>query len=322
MTGMNPPADLITSFPQGPTLGLLIEAAKAEDLAGPDGRGVDVTSHLTIPESKQGTGTLLLKQPGVVCGLPLIGPVCRAYDPRLRVEPVGGASWASLEGCYHGAVPVAVARISGPMRSLLSAERVILNFLQHLSGVATLTYRFVEQVSGTHAKILDTRKTLPGYRALDKYAVRAGGGHNHRIGLYDGILIKDNHLAGLAPGEIAPWLGRLLAQARAEFPGQRVGLLGGMPLQVEVDTLEQLAEVLKVDGVSMVLLDNMDCPTMRRAVEMRDSAGRGRTPLLEASGGVNLQTVRAIALTGVDRISVGAITHSAPALDLSLEVEG
>jgi len=205
-------------------------------------------------------------------------------------------------------------RVRGPMRSLLSAERVILNFLQHLSGVATLTSRFVRRVEGTGARIYDTRKTLPGLRVLDKYAVRSGGGYNHRAGLFDGLLVKDNHIAGVPLKDLALHLSQRIARSRAERIDRFV--------EIEVQSLEQFREVLKLEGDFAILLDNMDCPRMQTAVELRDRAGKTGKVLLEASGGVTLETVRPIALTGVDRIAVGAITHSAQALDISMEIEG
>lgn len=307
-----PTSTLLPTFPRAEELRPLLELAMREDLGSTSVSG-DVTSRLLIPESRTGVGTLVQKDTGVVCGLPIVEHVCHAYDPRLTVEHLPGLQLDLIEGRFSDQRTTPLVRVRGPMRSLLAAERVILNFLQHLSGVATLTQRFVRRVDGTHAKILDTRKTLPGYRLLDKYAVRAGGGHNHRIGLHDGVLIKDNHLAGLAPRDIAPFLDKLVRQARSESPGRL--------FEVEVDTLEQLAEVLKVDGVQVIMLDNMDCPRMEQAVKLRDTAGRKGTIDLEASGGVTLDTVRPIALTGVDRISVGALTHSAPALDIGLDVE-
>ncbi|HUB25491.1 MAG TPA: nicotinate-nucleotide diphosphorylase (carboxylating), partial [Tepidisphaeraceae bacterium] len=179
--------------------------------------------------------------------------------------------------------------------------------------VATLTHRFVRRVEGTAARIFDTRKTLPGLRALEKYAVRCGGGHNHRFGLFDAVLVKDNHLANISPKDFAAFAAGVVAKSRGEDP-RRV-------IEVEVDTLDQLREVLKVDGIDLILLDNMDCPGMVAAVEMRDRAGRKSSVELEASGGVSLETVRAIALTGVDRIAVGALTHSAPALDIGFDID-
>jgi nicotinate-nucleotide pyrophosphorylase (carboxylating) len=168
-------------------------------------------------------------------------------------------------------------------------------------------------VEGTGASIFDTRKTLPGLRALDKYAVRCGGGHNHRMGLYDGLLLKDNHIAGISAKELAAFVGQAVARSRGEDRDRFI--------EVEVESLEQLREVLKLDGVNVILLDNMDCPKMASAVEMRDRAGKKGIVFLEASGGVTLETVRPIALTGVERISVGAITHSASALDIAMGIE-
>ena len=297
-------------FPPAAVIHPLIDLAKAEDLGTAND---DVTSRLTIPDNAIGFGTLLQKEVGVVCGLPIVEMVCRAYDERLRVEQVAGSSIEAIEGKFSDQRRVPLVRIRGPVQSLLSAERVILNFLQHMSGVATHTQRFVRRVAGTNAKILDTRKTIPGYRALDKYAVLCGGGHNHRIGLYDGLLIKDNHLAEIPVPELAVQLSKIVKQSRSEDPKRLV--------EIEVDTLEQLREVLKVEGVQVVLLDNMDCPTMEQAVALRNAARKQGGVELEASGGVTLETVRSIALTGVDRISIGAITHSAPALDIGLDIE-
>jgi nicotinate-nucleotide pyrophosphorylase (carboxylating) len=182
-----------------------------------------------------------------------------------------------------------------------------------MSGVATLTHRFVKRVEGTRAKIYDTRKTIPGFRLLDKYAVRAGGGVNHRVGLYDGLLVKDNHLAAVPIKELTNYLQPIVNKSRGEDAARLI--------EIEVDTLEQFKEVLKVDGVDVVLLDNMDCPRMEIAVDLRDKAGKRDTLALEASGGVTLETVRTIAQTGVDRIAVGALTHSATALDIGLDIE-
>jgi nicotinate-nucleotide pyrophosphorylase (carboxylating) len=286
----------------------LIQLAKREDL-GP--RGDDVTSRLLIGEDAIGVGTLLQKSVGIVCGLPIVEQVCRAYDERLRVELIPGFHMELIEGRFSDANVTPLLRIRGPVRSLLSAERVVLNFLQRMSGVATLTNRFARRVEGTRAKIYDTRKTIPGWRALDKYAVRCGGGQNHRVGLYDGLLVKDNHVAAMPLRELSGFLASIVARSRGEEPRRLV--------EVEVDTLEQLTEVLKVDGIDVILLDNMDCPRMQSAVEMRDRSGRKAE--LEASGGVTIETVRSIALTGVERIAVGAITHSAPAMDIGLDIE-
>ena len=296
-------------FPSIDEIKDLIQLAKREDL-GPVGD--DVTSRLLIPEGQIGVGTLLQKSLGIACGLPIVEHVCRAYDERLRVELIPGFHMEIIEGRFSDARVTPLLRIRGPMRSLLSAERVVLNFLQRMSGVATLTSRYVKRVDGTRAKIYDTRKTIPGWRALDKYAVRRGGGFNHRVGLYDGLLVKDNHLSAVPLKELSTFLANIVARSRTEDPRRLV--------EVEIDTLDQFRELLKLEnGIDVVLLDNMDCPRMQQAVEMRDRAGRKFE--FEASGGVTLETVRSIALTGVERIAVGAITHSAPALDIGLDVE-
>lgn len=296
-------------FPPAVQLRDLIELAKREDLGGDD-----VTSRLTVPEGKVGVGTLVQKEVGIVCGLPIVEMICRTYDERLRVELIPGFHMEVIEGRFSDARTTPLVRIRGPLRSLLSAERVILNFLQRMSGVATQTQRFVRRIAGTGARIYDTRKTLPGFRLLDKYAVRCGGGYNHRIGLFDGLLVKDNHLAALPPKELNSYLTDVVARSRAEDPSRLI--------EIEVDTLDQLREAVNVEGVGVILLDNMDCPKMEQAVNVRDRAGEKGRVELEASGGVTLETVRSIASTGVERIAVGAITHSAPALDISLEVEG
>lgn len=295
-------------FPPLEEIKPLIELARREDL-GPNSD--DVTSRLTIADNAVGVATLVQKQTGIVCGLPMVEHICRIYDERLRVEQIPGFHMEVIEGRFSDAQVTPLLRIRGPLRSLLSAERVILNFLQRMSGVATLTQRFVRRVAGTRAKIYDTRKTIPGFRALEKYAVVAGGGYNHRIGLYDGLLVKDNHVAAVPVKELVSHLQPTINQCRAEDPSRLV--------EVEVDTLDQLREVLKLTGVDVILLDNMDCPKMELAVEMRNKSGQ--TVDLEASGGVTLETVRSIADTGVERIAVGAITHSATALDIGMDVE-
>jgi nicotinate-nucleotide pyrophosphorylase (carboxylating) len=295
-------------FPTLDELKDLIQLAKREDLASDD-----VTSRLLIPQDKIGVGTLVQKDVGIACGLPIVAMICQAYDERLRVEQIPGFHMEIIEGRFSEARTTPLLRIRGPMRSLLSAERVILNFLQHLGGVATQTQRFVRRVAGTGAQIFDTRKTFPGFRLLDKYAVRCGGGQNHRIGLFDGLLVKDNHLTAIPLKEWSPTLSQIVSQSRSEKIDR--------PIEVEVDNLDQFREVLKADGIQMILLDNMDCPRMEQAVDLRNKAGKKGILQLEASGGVTLDTVRQIALTGVERIAVGAITHSAPALDMGLDVE-
>ena len=195
-------------FPSYQDLRPLIELARDEDL-----RGDDVTSRLMVPEGAVGVGTLMQREVGVECGLPVVEMVCRAYDERLRVEMIPGFHMEVIEGRYSDARQTPLLRLRGPMRSLLSAERVILNFLQHLAGVATHTHRFARRVAGTQARIYDTRKTIPGMRLLDKYAVRCGGGFNHRVGLYDGLLIKDNHVAAV---------NKFIGHGRKPFPFGRV----------------------------------------------------------------------------------------------------
>jgi nicotinate-nucleotide pyrophosphorylase (carboxylating) len=297
---------MMQGFPAVDEIKELIQLAKREDL-----RDDDVTSRLLIPEGQIGVGTLLQKSVGIACGLPIVEHICRLYDERLRVELIPGFHMEIIEGRFSDAKTTPLLRIRGPMRSLLSAERVVLNFLQRMSGVATLTNRYARRAEGTKAKIYDTRKTIPGWRALDKYAVRRGGGLNHRTGLYDGLLVKDNHISDRPLKELGGFLSGIVAASRAEDPKRLI--------EVEVDNLDQLREVIKADGIDVVLLDNMDCPRMQSAVEMRDRAGKKFE--FEASGGVTLETVRSIALTGVERIAVGAITHSAPALDIGMDVE-
>lgn len=275
----------------------LIELALAEDLGD---RG-DVTSQAVIPQDLRGRAVFLAKDVGVLAGLPAAELVMKTVDSGIRFETLkqDGESVSPRDR---------LARVSGPMRSILAAERTALNFLQHLSGIAKLTRCYVDQVADTIAEILDTRKTLPGWRLLEKYAVRQGGGHNHRMGLSDAILIKDNHLAALH-AKPNPLAAAILA-AREKQPA--------LPVEVEIDSLTQLAPALACRP-AIVLLDNMTVEQLREAVRARNE--RAPTVLLEASGGVNLQTVRSIADTGVDRISIGALTHSAATLDISLEYE-
>ena len=300
------------AFPDPSTFRDLIRLARDEDLADGGAVSADVTSRLLVGEGTVGVGTFVQRGPGVICGLPLIEHVAAAFDERLRVEPIPGFHFEILEGRFNDSAAMPLVRVRGPMRSLLAFERTALNFLGHLGGIATLTHQFARRCEGTAAKIYDTRKTLPGMRSLAKYAVRCGGGMNHRAGLHDMVLAKDNHLAGVAVRDLADFLRRVLRDAPA-----------GVPVEVEVDTTDQLREVLAVDGLDVVLLDNMDCPQMERAVALRQELrpDPSNRPALEASGGVTLQTVREIARTGVERVAVGAITHSAPALDVALDVE-
>ena len=278
---------------------ILVEMALVEDL----GEVGDVTATSTIPLEAVGSARFIARTPGVVAGLPVAAMVVEAFEPDLRFEPVRGDG----DRVDRGDV---LARVHGSMRSLLSAERTALNFLQRLGGVASLTARFVAEVEGTKAVILDTRKTTPGWRALEKYAVRCGGGTNHRIGLYDAILIKDNHLAFLNGG--GDPIGRALKAARAS------GIPGLKFIEVEVDDLDQLDRALECSP-DIILVDNLGPEALAEAVQRRDERAPGI--LLEASGGVSLATVRALARSGVDRISVGALTHSAPALDVGLDFD-
>lgn len=272
----------------------LVALALAEDLADVG----DVTSRATIPVDAVGKAAFVARSGGVIAGLPVAAMVCQAVDTALTFAPLM-ADGASVPPRTQ------IAEVSGPMRSLLTAERTALNFLQRLSGVATLTRRYVD-AAGDRSQVLDTRKTTPGWRLLEKYAVRCGGGHNHRVGLYDGILIKDNHLAALGGGPAA--VAAAVAAARRESPG--------LPVEVEVDTFEQFEAALQARP-EIVLLDNMAPELLRRCVVRRDEVAP--TVKLEASGGVNLTTIAGIAATGVDRVSVGAVTHSAVALDIALD---
>ncbi|MFO0799392.1 MAG: carboxylating nicotinate-nucleotide diphosphorylase [Gemmataceae bacterium] len=272
----------------------LVALALAEDL----GDIGDRTSAALIPAEQPGRAAFVARTAGVAAGLPAAALVCAAVDPALTFTP------ALADGTRLARGDV-LATVAGPLRSVLAAERTALNFLQRLSGVASLTRRYVDAVAGTRAAVLDTRKTTPGWRLLEKYAVRAGGGTNHRVGLYDGVLIKDNHLAGLG-GDVL----RAVELARAAN--------AGLPIEVEVDTLGQLEHALAVKA-DIVLLDNMPPDVMRAAVARRDAVSPGTR--LEASGGITLDTVAAAAATGVDRISVGALTHSAPALDIALDYQ-
>ena len=280
--------------------GPLIEQALAEDL-GPG----DVTTEAVVPEGVRGEGVILAKAEGILAGLPIAGEVFRRVDPEIRFIPRAEDG----EPVAPGGV---VARLSGSLGGILTAERTALNFLCRLSGIATLTSRYVEAVTPYKAVILDTRKTTPCWRLLEKYAVRCGGGRNHRMGLYDMVLIKENHIAA------AGSLSEAVRRARAWISRAEAGIGVKLLIEVEVRTLEELEEALEI-GVERVLLDNMDLATLKEAVELARARARGRMEL-EASGGITLENVAEVAATGVDYISVGALTHSAPALDLSLEI--
>jgi nicotinate-nucleotide pyrophosphorylase (carboxylating) len=274
----------------------LARLALEEDL----GAAGDLTSAALIPEDLQGQAVFVARAAGVVAGLPAAQIVTRLVDPRLEVTD----QVADGTGVAPGAT---LAVVRGPMRSILTAERTALNFLQRLSGVATQTALHVDAVKGLPCKVLDTRKTTPGWRLLEKYAVRMGGGHNHRMGLFDGVLIKDNHLAALGPGKET--VARAVRLAREKHGAS-------VPLEVEVDCLDQLDAAL-LAGPDIILLDNMTPDRIREAVRRRNEVAP--QVQLEASGGVTLTTLRDIAEAGADRVSVGALTHSAKALDIALD---
>lgn len=279
---------------------VLIDLALREDL----GDIGDVTTKATIPSGATGSALVVSRAEGSIAGLPIVPLILEMGGSSLTWEPLADDGDRAARG-------KALGRLSGPQGELLTLERTILNFLTRLGGVATLTARFVEAVKGTNAVILDTRKTTPGWRALEKYAVRCGGGRNHRMGLYDMVLIKDNHLAALvAAGNDDP-IGAAIAGARKLAPG--------VPIELEVDTLAQLVRALEV-GPDIVLVDNFDPVQLAEAIQLRNA--RNPSVLLEVSGGVRLEAVADLARTGVDRISAGALTHSAPALDIGLDEEG
>ncbi len=282
--------------PEFDNLRRLLEMAMAEDLAGGD-----ITSAI-LPADITCRGRFVAREGLVFCGGAFLSQIAADYDKAIQTE----VSVAEGESAEAGAV---LAEWSGPTRAILSAERVALNFLQRLSGVATATREYVDAVAGASASIYDTRKTTPGWRLLEKYAVRAGGARNHRMGLYDAVMVKDNHLAAMGDKGLA-----------GKLKGLRDSLPPGGFIEVEVDTLEQLADALKMD-IDVVLLDNMPPEQLVQAVAMRDEAGlKGRIDL-EASGGVTLENVHAVAQTGVERIAIGALTHSARAVDIAMDIE-
>jgi nicotinate-nucleotide pyrophosphorylase (carboxylating) len=270
----------------------VVTRALKEDL----GRAGDVTSIATIPEDTSGRAVVVARKPGVVSGLPLVEAAFRRLDPAIEINPHG------RDGMTIGA-GTKLMTIAGNARALLSAERTALNFLGHLSGIATATAAFVQRIAHTKARIICTRKTTPGLRALEKYAVRCGGGFNHRFGLDDAVLIKDNHIA------VAGGIRAVLTRAKAA-----IGHL--VKIEIEVDSLDQLKEVLDVGLADVVLIDNFDPDAMRKAVAM--VAGR---LVIEASGGITLDSAAAIAESGVDYLSSGALTHSVQNLDIGLDIE-
>jgi nicotinate-nucleotide pyrophosphorylase (carboxylating) len=272
-----------------------IESALVEDI----GTG-DLTSAYFIPANARGSARIFAKQPAIAAGVDTAAEVFQRVDPSLALQILAIPGQELIRG-------QTVLEVSGAVRSILTAERVALNFLQRLSAVATITRRFVDAIEGTSAVILDTRKTTPGLRALEKAAVRAGGGQNHRFGLYDMVMVKDNHLAA-DPAAYAETLRLQIEVFRRDYPDIKI--------EVEADTLDQARAFLALPGIDVILLDNMTTAQMREVVRLR---GLSRVKL-EASGGVTLGTVREIALTGVDFISSGALTHSAGSIDYSLEL--
>lgn len=271
---------------------LLLDLALREDI----GSG-DITTEYFVGEDEQASARVLCKERAIVAGTEIAAEVFRRVDPQLRTEIMQPDGTAVAGGS-------SVLEVRGRARSILTAERVALNFLQRLSGIATLTHEFVEAAGHSGAKILDTRKTTPGMRKFEKAAVVAGGGNNHRFGLHDMVLVKDNHL--LARNGFAR-LPAAIARVRAEHPGMRI--------EVEADNLDQVRTLLEIDGVEIILLDNMRGAQMREAVAI----GKGKVEF-EASGGINLRNVRQVAATGVDYVSIGALTHSPRAIDFSLEL--
>ena len=276
----------------------LIEMAVEEDFG--DG---DPTSEITIADDIVARANIVTREEIVVCGMEIVGEVLKHYDKKLKLRVL-------IKDGARANVANRLGVIEGPLRSMLSSERVVLNFLQRLCGIRTMTWKFVSAVRGTKARIYDTRKTIPGWRYLEKYAVRCGGGYNHRMSLGDAVMFKDNHIAQLGRN-LKTELRKMVAEAR-----KRKGVKF---VVVEVDHVDhQLNRILTVPGIDIILLDNMGQWQLKHAVEMRNKMC-GKRPLLEASGGITLNNVLAIAKCGVDRIAVGAITHSAAAADIGLD---
>jgi len=274
----------------------IVDLALAEDI----GTG-DVTTLATVPATAQARGTILAKGEGVISGIEVARVVFARVDLAIAFESL-------VTDGQRVPVMTPLAHVSGPARSLLTAERTALNLLQRLSGVATITARYVAETMGSRSRVVDTRKTTPGLRLLEKLAVQHGGGHNHRFGLADGILIKDNHLAAIGgPDRVT----KAIRRARALAPHT-------LKVEVEVTTLDDLDKAIAA-GADIILLDNMENQQIAEAVARRDAAGP--RILLEASGGITLERIRSLAATGVDLISCGALTHSAPALDISLDLD-
>lgn len=294
-------ADLFVHLTHEGSLERLLRAARAEDLADIG----DVTTRSMAGMDRLAEGALVAREDGVIAGLAVIPALLKSFETAMMFESPAHDG----EPCRAGET---LGRLAGPLAEMLALERTLLNILCRLSGIASLTRRYVEAVRPAEAAVCETRKTTPGMRGLEKYAVRCGGGTLHRLGLYDAVLYKDNHLAHVPADQIGPVLEESIRAARA---GAELRFV-----QVEVDTLDQLARVLAIERglLDLVLLDNMPMKDLRKAVTMRDA--EAPEVLLEASGGVTLQTVAEIAETGVDRISVGALTHSAASLDIGLDV--
>ena len=296
------PDALLAALLPGRQLEQLVERALSEDL----GDAGDVTAEAMIAADRQATAVVRARVAGIACGLPVAAEVLRQCAPGVRMsEHVRDGERVEAGGT--------ILSVEGALRGILAAERTLLNFIGRLSGIATVTAEYVQAVQGTRAQVCDTRKTTPGLRMLEKWAVRCGGGTNHRIGLFDAMLVKDNHVAGLAPREMAAAVAKAAASARAAHALRFV--------EVECDSLDQLQALLDLPHgtIDLALLDNMAPARLAEAVRMRDAS---QSPLrLEASGGIGLKSVAAVAATGVERISVGALTHSAPCLDIGLDID-
>ena len=276
------------------TLDTLIDLALSEDL----GEQGDITSKSFIPENRHSSGKIIVKEDCVIAGSEIAERVFNKFDPSIKIDVL-------LKSGSSAQCDTTVMNLSGKTRSILSAERTALNFIQRLSGIATLTKKYVDAVNGTNAKILDTRKTTPGWRNIEKFAVLSGGGSNHRMGLFDMAMLKDNHLANESDPEL---LQKNIHSFKDKYPNARI--------ELEADNLKQVIQFVKMDGVDVILLDNMSENDLIEAVKYRSGSIQ-----FEASGGINLESVHNVAKTGVDFISVGALTHSASSVDFSLELD-
>jgi nicotinate-nucleotide pyrophosphorylase (carboxylating) len=278
-----------------------------EDALAEDGAANDVTSMVAVSATQAADALVVARESGVFAGAAIFDVIREAYPTELAVVP-------QLDDGADLKAGTIIADVSGSARQLLAIERTLLNFLQRLCGIATTTRAYVHAVAGTRARICDTRKTVPCWRQLDKYAVRCGGGKNHRMGLHDAVLIKDNHLAGIEPQRLRTAVMDMVKAASRLAPPPRF-------VELEVDTLEQFNQIAAISGIDVILLDNFSLADMRQAVARRDELGLLGKLQLEASGGVSLEEVAAIAATGVERIAVGRLTHSVQALDIGLDME-